>query len=133
MLKKIFTWWSGATLGTLFTVSRRGRQVGQDDQGNRYFEETKGSGSFGRKRRWVIYAGYAESSRVPPEWHGWLHHTFREPPEDGRPARVWMKPHEPNLSGTPHAYHPKGSLHHGDVGAPVVQDYEAWTPEGSEV
>ena len=36
--------------------------------------------SDGRRRRWVVYHGVAEGSRVTPDWHGWLHHTFDEPP-----------------------------------------------------
>ena len=27
-----------------------------------------------------IYNGTVEASRVPPDWHGWLHHTYAEPP-----------------------------------------------------
>ena len=27
-----------------------------------------------------VYAGTVEASRVPAEWHGWLHYTFKEPP-----------------------------------------------------
>ena len=35
MLKAIFTWWNGATLGQRFHIGRRGVFVGQDDYGNR--------------------------------------------------------------------------------------------------
>ena len=81
MLKAIFTWWNGATMGQRFHIGRRGVFVGQDDYGNRYFEARDNSDSYDqRKRRWVIYSGYAEASKVPAEWSGWLHYTLDEPP-----------------------------------------------------
>lgn len=130
-LKSIFTWWNGATIGVRFTVGRRGRLIGKDDQGNRYFEARDDSDSFdkGRKRRWVIYEGYAEASKVPPEWHGWLHHTFEEPPTVTElPAKPWEKAHLPNMTGTIHAYRPQGSLARGGERQAASGDYEAWVP-----
>ena len=58
----------------------------------------------------MIYNGYAEASKIPPSWHGWMHHTVDVPPteEDYKP-REWEKPHLPNLTGTPRAYRPAGS------------------------
>jgi len=76
-LLKFFTWWSGQTFGTQLWTWRFGELVGQDEQGNSYYR-TKGrkiDPTLGFERRWVIYNGYAEASRVPPSWHGWLHHT----------------------------------------------------------
>ena len=84
-LKSIFTWWNGATFGARFHINRRGVFIGQDELGNRYFEAKDASDSYdvGRKRRWVIFTGYAEASKVSPDWHGWLHYTFDEPPTVG--------------------------------------------------
>ncbi len=128
MLKSIFTWWNGATIGARFDIGRRARSVGQDDQGNKYFEERKPSLE-GRKRRYVIYNGYAEPSKVPAEWHGWLHHTFDKPPTEAPlPAKPWEKPHKPNLTGTLAAYRPPGSLSEGGERAKSSGDYEAWKP-----
>ena len=78
-----------------------------------------------------IYAGETEASRVPPEWHGWLHHTAQDPPtaEEMQHRYPWQKPHQPNLTGTPQAYRPRGSLLRGGVRAPATGDYEAWKPE----
>jgi NADH:ubiquinone oxidoreductase subunit len=129
LLKKIFTWWDGATLGALFDIRRRGQFVGEDDTGNRYYEERKPSLE-GRKRRWVIYPGYPEASNVPPMWHSWLAYTVDETPGDGDAApRTWEKPHQPNLTGTPGAYRPKGSLGRDGERPAATGDYEAWTPE----
>lgn len=131
MLSKIFTWWNGATIGTLFTVGRLGVQVGTDEFGNRYFEAKNNRNSYdGRKRRWVLFNGYADASKVPPDWHGWLHHTFDAPPtEEPLPRKKYEKEYIPNMSGTPFAWRPKGSLARGGERAPATGDYEAWKPE----
>jgi NADH:ubiquinone oxidoreductase subunit len=129
MLDKIFTWWNGATLGARYDIGRRAGFVGKDEQGNQYFEEKRPSLD-GRKRRWVIYHGLAEASRVPPDWHGWLHHTFEEPPTIAPlKKKAFEKPHRPNLTGTIHAYRPPGSLARGGERAPATGDYEAWKPD----
>jgi NADH:ubiquinone oxidoreductase subunit len=129
VLAKIFTWWNGATLGALFDIGRRATLVGEDEQGNRYFQE-KVASLEGRPRRYVIYNGYAEPSRVPADWHGWLHHTFDEPPTV-RPfvLKAWEKPHLPNMTGTRLAWRPKGSLANGAERPKATGDYEAWRPE----
>ena len=52
-LKTIFTWWNGATVGIHNTVARRGRFVGEDELGNKYYEALDDRDSYdrGRKRR----------------------------------------------------------------------------------
>jgi NADH:ubiquinone oxidoreductase subunit len=131
VLKQIFTWWSGATIGALFTIKRLGVFVGEDDFGNRYFEARSDKESYdkGRKRRWVLYRGYADASKVPAEWHGWLHYTFDEPPTKvPLLRRAWELDHEPNLTGSPMAYKPRGSIARGGERAPATGDYQAWRP-----
>ena len=129
MLKRIFSWWNGATIGALFDIGRRGARVGEDDQGNTYYEERRPSLD-GRKRRYVIYEGLAEASRLPPEWHAWMHHITDLPPTEAPlPRQSWEKPHRPNLTGTLMAYRPPGSLARGGDRAPATGDYEAWSPE----
>ena len=58
ILGKIFTWWDGATVGTLFDSALNGVEVGHDAQGNRYFHARKpypkGHPFAGSERRWVI-------------------------------------------------------------------------------
>ncbi len=127
----LFTWWNGSTIGVRNTIARRARPIGEDAFGNRYFEAKKIiDGDAGRRRRWVIYKGYADASKVPAEWHGWLHHTFEEPPtEVPLKRRSWEKDHVPNLTGTPFAYKPKGSIARGGERAAATGDYQAWKPE----
>lgn len=121
-LKQAVTWWNGQTLGTRIFTSRHGQKVGEDEQGN-VFYQTEGG-----KRRWVIYNGEAEASRVSPDWHGWLHHTWDEPPTaKPLPHKAWEKPHLENLTGTVMAYAPRGSIRTADPA--VRSDYDAWSPE----
>lgn len=130
-LLKIFTWWNGQTFGTQLWTWRFGELVGEDEQGNRYFR-TKGrkiDPALGFERRWVVYNGYAEATRVPPSWHGWLHHTVDvAPTEESYTAREWEKPHIPNLTGTPRAYRPSGSTLASGRRPKATGDYQPWTP-----
>ena len=126
MLKKIFTWWDGATIGTLLWSKRNGCRVGADALGNVYFEG--GETTDGRKRRWVIYSGSNDASRVPPEWHGWLHYSTDITPDRMPEPRDWQKAPLPNMTGTDEAYRPAGALERGGVRAAATGDYEAWSP-----
>ena len=77
----------GATLGTRILTWLRGELAGSDAYGNRYYRlkgdkpQRLGAGRFSRERRWVIYDGEPEGSKVPPEWHAWLHHMVDEVPQ----------------------------------------------------
>ncbi|WP_159347673.1 NADH:ubiquinone oxidoreductase subunit NDUFA12 [Roseomonas harenae] len=104
-----------------------GRRIGADSVGNVYFESRRDYMNYGRKRRWVVYAGAPEATTVPPEWHGWLHHTVNSPMDTAR-RLPWMKPHKPNVTGTPDAYRPSGHDYAGGKRNPTAGDYEAWTP-----
>ncbi|WP_404333811.1 NADH:ubiquinone oxidoreductase subunit NDUFA12 [Sphingomonas sp. MMS12-HWE2-04] len=122
-----FTWWNGATFGTWFGL-RGKKQIGEDSLGNLYYEG--GSDTNGNPRRWVIYNGSNDASRVPPEWFSWLHHQIDAAPDQALPApKVWEKPAEPNHTGSSQAYRPAGALGVGDHRARATGDYEAWTPD----
>lgn len=128
-LGKIFTWWDGATLGTLLWSWRSGDHVGTDAQGNRYFRAKK-TADGARERRWVLYEGNNDASRVPSEWHGWLHGAGDDVPESHLPAaHIWEVDYTPNATGTHDAYRPAGALERGGKRARAVGDYEAWTPD----
>nr|WP_245161660.1 NADH:ubiquinone oxidoreductase subunit NDUFA12 [Brevundimonas alba] len=114
----------------MFTIAKRGEPVGTDEFGNRYYQSRDTTSYDGRRRRWVTYNGYADASKVPPDWHGWLHYTYDEPPtEHPLPRRAWEKDHLPNLSGTPMAWRPQGSLAAEGQRPAATGDYEAWRPE----
>lgn len=115
------------SIGTRIFSALNGRRVGTDTFGNIYLEERRAPKTR-RPKRWVMFKGLPEPSKVPPEWHAWLHHTVADP----LPARdqPWIKPHVPNLSGTPGAYVPQGDERRGGTRRPASGDYEAWTPGG---
>lgn len=122
VINRALTWWNGQTFNTQLFTWRKGVKVGQDDQGNVYYRTADDS------RRWVIFNGEIEGSRVSPEWHGWLHRTWDQAPTEAPLAhKSWEKPHQENLSGTAMAYAPAGSIKRGQPAA--RQDYEAWQPE----
>ncbi|WP_422369736.1 NADH:ubiquinone oxidoreductase subunit NDUFA12 [Hoeflea sp.] len=128
LLLQIFTWWSGQTIGVRFHTWRHGERVGEDENGNVYYQG--GKDSEGRTRRWVIYNGPSEPSAIPPGWHGWMHHrTEIAPASETYVAKPWEKPHQENLTGTARAYRPKGSILNQGARPTVTGDYDAWTPK----
>jgi NADH:ubiquinone oxidoreductase subunit len=126
ILANIFTWWNGSTFGTW--VGLRGKDaVGEDSLGNLYYQG--GKDTAGNPRRWVIYKGSNDSSRVPPEWFSWLHHQIDDVPSRALPpVRKWEQPPLANLTGTTAAYKPSGALDKGGARHAAAGDYEAWTP-----
>ena len=116
------TWWNGQTPSLRFWTWRRGVAVGSDEEGNRYYQDRKDP-----KRRWVVYNGFVEASKVPPVWHAWLHHLRDALPEAPH-AHLWMRRHEPNMTGTEAAWRPPGSLHAPEPSASIMGDYESWSP-----
>jgi NADH:ubiquinone oxidoreductase subunit len=126
ILSKIFTWWDGATIGTMLYSRRNGTAVGEDEMGNRYFRSKDG------KRRWVIYNGANDASRVSPEWHGWLHHTFDgEPDSYLPPKRKFETLPSANPTGSERAYRPTGAIEKGGQRAASAGDYQAWSPDAA--
>ena len=80
-LTKALTWWNGQTLNTQFHTWLYGKRVGEDEFGNIYYSAKSGA------RRWVIFNGESEASRVSAQWHGWLHHTSDSPAQCNRQSQ----------------------------------------------
>jgi len=115
-------------LVTLMTLKLTALQVGTDQFGNRYYEERRARPGK-PPRRYVRYNGIAEASKVPADWHGWLHHTEASPPpEGGYGKHDWQQEHQPNVTGTTHAYRPQGHMLKGGKRKPATGDYEPWNP-----
>ncbi len=68
IFKEIFTWWNQQTLGTRIQTYFYGKYVGRDKQGNKYYKSKSG-------KRWVIYKGEVDASKIPNEWYSCMHHT----------------------------------------------------------
>ena len=116
-LKQIFTWWHKQTLGTFIYTLFTGKLIGLDQFGNKYYSNSKG-------KRWVIYKNKVESSKIPPEWHSWIHFTVRNVPSEDAKKFSWQKQHQENLTGTNKAYKPEGSL--SSNLKKNIKKYETW-------
>ncbi len=120
-----FTWWNGASWGTSLFSRRNGEEAGRDEAGNIYFRHRKDPA-----RRWVMYAGANDSSRVPPGWNAWLRGTIDAVPDQALPPRrPFEQPPEANLTGSDQAWRPSGSIRSGGKRAAATGDYSAWTPD----
>ncbi|MBL4759115.1 MAG: NADH:ubiquinone oxidoreductase subunit NDUFA12 [Rhizobiales bacterium] len=121
---RIFTWWNGQTVGTWLYTWRKGKRVGEDEVGNIYYQTADGA------RRWVIYKNETDPTTVPASWHGWLHKTVDETPDqsDYQP-HSWQRPHRSNKTGSAEAYRPRGSILASGSRPRATGDYEAWKPE----
>ena len=116
-LKQIFTWWHKQTVGTLIYTIFTGKFSGKDQFGNKYYSNSKG-------KRWVIYKNNIEASKIPPEWHAWIHFLTRSTPSDNAKKFSWQKQHQENLTGTKNAYKPEGSLF-SDL-KKNIKKYDTW-------
>ena len=116
-IKQIFTWWHRQTVGTFIYTLFTGKLVGKDEFGNKYYSNSKG-------KRWVIYTNRVESSKIPPEWHLWIHFLTNNKPSNNLIKFKWQKKHEENLSGTAKAHKPDGSLTFDSK--KNMKKYETW-------
>jgi len=100
LIKEIFTWWNRQTLGTRIFTIFFGKLVGQDEYGNKYYQNKNG-------KRWVIYNGEIDATKIPNEWYSWIHFTKNKIENLHEIKKFsWQKPHQSNLSGTKKAYRP---------------------------
>ncbi len=100
-LKQIFTWWNRQTLGTRLQTFLTGRLVGEDNNGNKYYQNKSG-------RRWVVYNGEVEASKIPNEWYSWMHFMNNKIENNHNLKKYdWQKDHLPNQTGSSNSYHPK--------------------------
>ena len=99
-----------------------GTLVGEDDFGNKYYENPE---YFFLRNRWVSFnlergLDY-NSSQIPPEWHRWMTHMTEYPPTIEKPVKYdWMLAHQENMTGTKLAFMPESTV------KPKIQ---AWTPK----
>ena len=52
-----------------------GKLVGVDQFGNKYFISSS-------KKKWVIYKDKIEASKIPAEWHSWIHSEKTKTPNN---------------------------------------------------
>lgn len=99
--------------GTRLIIWWRAQLVGEDEFGNRYYEDRKPD-HLGHKKRWVKYKGIPEASKIPADWHSWMHYVQDDLPKVHK-KYYWEKPHQPNRTGTPQSYHPKDKSNQGVI------------------
>ena len=87
------------------------------DFGNKYYTNSK-------KKRWVIYKNLVESSKIPPEWHLWIHDLVQKAPLKSNKKFKWQKEYVENLTGTDRAHKPSGSLKSDSK--KNMKKYETW-------
>ena len=101
MIKQIFTWWNSQTVGTFIYTIFFGTFVGIDEFGNKYYENKT------RNKRWVIYNGEINASKITSDWYSWMHNISKESPLEKKTTKYsWQKPHIENKTGTKEAYKP---------------------------
>lgn len=99
------------------------QKVGIDQFGNSYYIG-KSKNYLNRNKRYVVYNGVDESSKVPPIWHSWLHYLSDDVPDKNQIKEYdWQKEHLPNLTGTKHAYDPVSAKY------VKIKTYSSWNPE----
>jgi NADH:ubiquinone oxidoreductase subunit len=129
IFSEVFSWWGGNTWSNRLYTQFRGKLMGTDEAGNRYYLQRKGVGPLGVPRRWVIYRDLAEASKIPPDWHGWMHYLVDTPPSQEKYVpRAWQKPHRMNMTGTSQAYRPSGSILASGKRPAATGDYKPWQP-----
>jgi NADH:ubiquinone oxidoreductase subunit len=116
------------TITTRLYTYFNGSLIGEDEFGNRYFTEKK-SPKTGKKKRWVLYNGISEPSKIPAQWFSWMHYISDLVPKGNEKKYSWEKPHLPNLTGTKNAYAPSGSLKGDGIHDKSTASYEAWVPK----
>tara|TARA_B100001939_G_C16751314_1_gene534108 strand:+ start:51 stop:413 length:363 start_codon:yes stop_codon:yes gene_type:complete len=101
-IKEILTWWNHQTFGTRMYTFFYGKFVGEDEFGNKYYQNKK------RKKRWVIYKGEIEATKIPVEWYSWMHFIKNKIENNNKLDKYeWQKNHLSNQTGTKLAYSPK--------------------------
>ena len=119
IFKEIFTWWHNQTIGTRIWSFLNGYQVGKDKFGNLYMQNKNDT------KRWVLYEGEVDSSKVPPEWNGWLRFTSKEIPTTEKRYK-WEKEHLKNQTGTKNSYYPSASVFRNPRSKKRAE-YEQWS------
>ena len=77
-----------------FLIKLANKKVGEDEFGNQYFQSKSG-------KRFAIYKGLNEPSKIPANWHSWIHYSCEKAPAEKKMVKYsWQKIHLPNLTGT---------------------------------
>tara|TARA_B110000438_G_C15609086_1_gene561416 strand:- start:292 stop:645 length:354 start_codon:yes stop_codon:yes gene_type:complete len=116
------------SFGTRLYTWFYGNFVGTDKIGNKYYTNLNDQKDL-KAKRWVIFKGEIEASKIPPHWHAWLHKSIDVPPINYTHKYFWQKDHKQNMTGTKQAYYPPSNpLSNNYKPDEVKADYESWSP-----
>ena len=102
--------------------------VGEDKFNNKFYSYL--DKKLNKERRYVIYKGEYEPSKVSPAWFTWLHYlTDIIPKEDVKYNWQSFFSRE-NLTGTDKKYLPEG-LKNSEEFTSKIKTYEAWMPNNN--
>lgn len=102
-----------------------GKFVGKDEFQNSYYRSNNLLHK--KEKRWVIYKGIVESTKIPPLWHRWIHFITNELPNEKRVEKLsWQKEHRANFTATSMSYHPNSDKNYTYKKIPI--HYQAWKP-----
>ena len=116
------------SFGTKLYTWLYGKLVGTDEIGNKYYTNIEDANDLNAKR-WVIFNGEIEASKIPPHWHAWLHKSVQVPPINYTHKYSWQKDHKQNMTGSKEAHFPSSnplSKHYKPDH--IKADYESWSP-----
>ena len=76
-----------------------------------------------KNKRWVIYNGEINASKITSDWYSWIHHISDQNPTTRKPEKYsWQKPHIDNKTGSKEAYRPNKI----SKKAKTFKKYENW-------
>lgn len=97
------------------------KSVGKDRFGNEYFIG-KRRDYLGRNKRFVVYQGIDDGSKIPALWHSWLHYLSDQVPGEVL-SYSWQQEHIPNVTGTKYAHNPR------EYFLDKLKSYRSWSPK----
>lgn len=103
------------------------RFIGEDEYRNKYFQSNKRKDYLSRYKRFCIFNGKVEASKIPAEWHSWMHYNAEAPISYKK--QFWMKSHTPVLTGTVYAFTPNSNSStniYEKTNAKKNQNYTPW-------
>merc|ERR1712137_114395 len=113
-----------------YNIVKKGRLVGTDEFGNKYYENSKEQ--YGRDR-WVILAEGKrryDPTQVPAEWHSWLHHVSNKSSEQMKQyVPCYKKQHYENLTGTDLSYKATNQVFNPRFKATKFKPADIWVPK----
>lgn len=104
-------------LSSLIYAKLFGQYVGSDIYNNQYYVITR----TGQQKRWVIYNGIYDPSKIPVEWHRWLH--FNQALIPINYSQKWI----PNVTGTHFIQNSITSIE--NIPQSALRCYENWSPD----